>query len=263
MLTYQEKKNLEKVNFNNKKILTEKSSRFSKSQGIDFRQLREYVYGDDIRLVDWKSTARSQKMIVKEFCENINCVITILVDFTKSTKIGADYEKSEIIKKTAYAIAYSAIIKKIPITIGIFYEDKIAIFKIKTEADILKSFENAELQDLSLQDFIKQTKNNILIIISDFLDQRLLDLNSQNQILGLRCRDLKDLNLLNYFGTFADPEINSNYYLDLSGQNFKKLNNQIIDWWKSLEESWGQKGWPIRDLTNHELINKLVSILNK
>ena len=82
MLNYQEKKNLEKVNFNNKKILTEKSSRFSKSQGIDFRQLREYVYGDDIRLVDWKSTARSQKMIVKEFCENINCVITILVDFT-------------------------------------------------------------------------------------------------------------------------------------------------------------------------------------
>ncbi len=35
--------------------------------GYDFQGLREYVYGDPVKLVDWKSTARLRKLLVKEF----------------------------------------------------------------------------------------------------------------------------------------------------------------------------------------------------
>lgn len=36
-----------------------------KGQGIDFDEVREYQFGDDIRSIDWKTSAKLQKLIAK------------------------------------------------------------------------------------------------------------------------------------------------------------------------------------------------------
>jgi uncharacterized protein (DUF58 family) len=52
--------------------------------GTEFLELREYVPGDDFRLVDWKATARTGKLIVKVFEEEALPRVAVVVDASKS-----------------------------------------------------------------------------------------------------------------------------------------------------------------------------------
>ena len=49
-------------------------------QGREFERLREYRYGDDIRQLDWKATARQRQLITREFQVERNQNIVILLD---------------------------------------------------------------------------------------------------------------------------------------------------------------------------------------
>jgi uncharacterized protein (DUF58 family) len=48
--------------------------------GTEFLELREYVPGDDLRLVDWKATARTGRLIVKVFEEEALPRVAVIVD---------------------------------------------------------------------------------------------------------------------------------------------------------------------------------------
>ncbi|NNF16052.1 MAG: DUF58 domain-containing protein [Gammaproteobacteria bacterium] len=51
-----------------------------RGEGLDFHQLREYRVGDTFRQIDWKATARSQKLISKEFQEERDQHVIFLID---------------------------------------------------------------------------------------------------------------------------------------------------------------------------------------
>lgn len=51
-----------------------------RGEGLDFHQLREYRVGDTFRQIDWKATARSQKLISKEFQEERDQQVIFLID---------------------------------------------------------------------------------------------------------------------------------------------------------------------------------------
>lgn len=55
-----------------------------KGAGLDFDQLREYVMGDDIRMLDWKSSARSNKLMVKQYREERERTVIVVIDNTAS-----------------------------------------------------------------------------------------------------------------------------------------------------------------------------------
>ena len=48
-------------------------------QSVEFRQHREYTYGDDLRYVDWKVWAKQDRYYVKQFEEDTNLRGTLLV----------------------------------------------------------------------------------------------------------------------------------------------------------------------------------------
>jgi uncharacterized protein (DUF58 family) len=48
--------------------------------GTDFRQLAEYRLGDPVRHIDWKATARQQKTIVRQFQEDRDQSVWLLID---------------------------------------------------------------------------------------------------------------------------------------------------------------------------------------
>lgn len=54
-----------------------------RGQGLDFAAVRKYIAGDDIRNIDWKVTARTNKMHVKIFNEDRAREIYFLVDLGK------------------------------------------------------------------------------------------------------------------------------------------------------------------------------------
>ncbi len=49
-------------------------------QGREFERLREFRYGDEIRQIDWKATARQRQLISREFNVERNQNIVIMVD---------------------------------------------------------------------------------------------------------------------------------------------------------------------------------------
>ena len=51
-----------------------------RGEGVDFHQLREYRDGDSLRQVDWKATARTRKIISRDYQEERDQQIIFLVD---------------------------------------------------------------------------------------------------------------------------------------------------------------------------------------
>jgi len=49
-------------------------------EGSDFHQLREYRDGDSLKQIDWKATARTQKLITREYAQERDQQIVFLVD---------------------------------------------------------------------------------------------------------------------------------------------------------------------------------------
>jgi uncharacterized protein (DUF58 family) len=57
-------------------------------QSVEFRQHREYTYGDDPRYVDWKVWAKQDRYYVKQFEEDTNLRAALLVDVSGSMRYG-------------------------------------------------------------------------------------------------------------------------------------------------------------------------------
>ena len=72
-----------------------------KGQSVEFLQHRPYVRGDDLRRVDWKVWGRQDRLYVKEFEEESNLRLTLLVDGSASM----DYVPSATDRPTKYDVA--------------------------------------------------------------------------------------------------------------------------------------------------------------
>src|SRR6478735_1557125 len=55
---------------------------------VEFAQHRPYVSGDDIRHVDWKVFGRSDKVYLKQYQEETNLHLLLIVDASESMGFG-------------------------------------------------------------------------------------------------------------------------------------------------------------------------------
>src|SRR6185295_7997243 len=55
---------------------------------VEFVQHREYVPGDDVRHIDWKSYARTERYTVKQYEQETNFAGHILLDASRSMAYG-------------------------------------------------------------------------------------------------------------------------------------------------------------------------------
>lgn len=79
-----------------------------KGRSLNFEDLREYVPGDDIKDIDWKATARSKTVLVREFVAEKKHNVMFVMD-TNKRMLGysADLvEKKEIALYAAGTLAY-------------------------------------------------------------------------------------------------------------------------------------------------------------
>lgn len=81
-----------------------------KGRGLEFEDVREYQPGDDIRTIDWNVTARSQRLYVKNFREERELTVMLVVDISGSSRFSHTSRlKSEMIAEIAALLAFSAI----------------------------------------------------------------------------------------------------------------------------------------------------------
>jgi uncharacterized protein (DUF58 family) len=78
-------------------------------RGLEFSHVREYQHGDDVRLIDWKVTARRSEPYVRQFVEERDLLVVLIVDVSGSKRFGpGERSPSEVAAELASAIAFAA-----------------------------------------------------------------------------------------------------------------------------------------------------------
>ena len=73
---------------------------------VDFAEHRGYVPGDDIRRVDWRVYARTDKYYIKEFEADSNANFSVLLDVSKSMAFGTRITKLDYAKTLSACLTY-------------------------------------------------------------------------------------------------------------------------------------------------------------
>jgi uncharacterized protein (DUF58 family) len=82
-------------------------------QSIEFLQHRQYTPGDEIRHIDWKVFARQDRLHIKQYEEETNLRLTLLVDRSASMSYGnGESNKFDYSASIAASLAYLALRQK-------------------------------------------------------------------------------------------------------------------------------------------------------
>ena len=122
-----------------------------KGQSVEFLQPREYVRGDDLRRVDWKVWGRQDRLYIKEFEEETNLRLTLLVDGSASM----DY-RSGALSKYDYAATLAASLAWLALSHG----DAVgcAVFDEKIRASVPARTKRSHLS--SVVDVLETSRSN-------------------------------------------------------------------------------------------------------
>lgn len=209
-----------------------------KGKGMEFEDIRQYYAGDDVRNIDWNVTARHNKAFVKQFCEERELNMFLLIDMSHSNNFGT---KKELIAKVAATLALSA--NKNNDKVGtIFFTDKVEKFipSKNGRKHVLKIIENtlkfkpkSKKTNISqaLQYFNRtQKKRSIVFVISDFLDKgykkELKIISSRHDLVMIRVVDrAEELIPSGAIFTFQDIELGDTIVLDNLKNEYKLDNN--------------------------------------
>jgi len=154
-----------------------------KGQSVEFLQHREYVRGDDLRRVDWKVWGRQDRLYVKEFEEETNLRLALLVDGSASMdyRSGA-LSKYDYAATLAASLAWLALSHGDAVGCGVFDDRLRASVPPRTKrshltsvCEVLESPRNAGTGDfLRVLRTAAETlpKRGMVIIVSDLLGDR-------------------------------------------------------------------------------------------
>lgn len=97
--------------------------------GIDFAELREYRYGDDVRRINWNVTARAQKPYVNVFNEERELNVVVVFMLSGSIYFGSVRQKQEVMAEVLGLLSFAAIRNSDRVTTLFFDEGVERLFK--------------------------------------------------------------------------------------------------------------------------------------
>jgi uncharacterized protein (DUF58 family) len=78
-------------------------------RGLAFSHVRSYQVGDDVRAIDWKVTARRGAPFVRQFVEERDLLVVLVVDVSGSGRYGpGERSPSDVAAEIAAALAFAA-----------------------------------------------------------------------------------------------------------------------------------------------------------
>lgn len=108
---------------------------------VEFAEHREYVPGDDIRHIDWKVFGRSDRFYIKQFEEETNLRVQLVLDASESMTYGSGaMTKLDYARTLAASLAYLILGQQDAVGALVFDD------KIRAEAPISQS--RSHLQDM-------------------------------------------------------------------------------------------------------------------
>ncbi|MCB9493679.1 MAG: DUF58 domain-containing protein [Epsilonproteobacteria bacterium] len=211
-----------------------------KGSGLEFDQLREYQFGDDVRFIDWNSSAKMNKIMIKQFTEERDRTIILAIDLSTSSHFSSQQDlKKDLIAQVAATIAFVASNNKDKVG-AVFFSDHIEhwIAPARGNSHVGKIIENIfSLQPKSKQTNLQEAlrflirlkkRNAVVFMLSDFIDEldsykKLLNIvRYEYDFIAMRILDECEKALPNVGKLqVQDPETGGTYHIDTS---LKQLN---------------------------------------
>jgi uncharacterized protein (DUF58 family) len=79
-----------------------------KGSSVEFSDFRKYEAGDDFRHVDWNIYARLERLVLRQFVEEEDVRVEILLDSSRSMRFGDPMTKLDFARRAAAALAFMA-----------------------------------------------------------------------------------------------------------------------------------------------------------
>lgn len=226
-----------------------------KGRGMSFKEVREYYPGDDIRFIDWNTSARFGHPFSKVFEEERELNVMFLVDISASSLFGTiQQHKKDLITQMVSVLTFSAINNNDKAGV-IFFSDKIEKYippkKGKQHAlyivrELLSATAEGKGTDLSKAlRFFSNTmrQKSICFILSDFLDNNFNDAlrvaGNKHDVIGIKVYDKLEVELPAVgLMQIRDMETGQSKWIDSSDhhtrysyrQLFEEHEQQLKDW---------------------------------
>ena len=165
-----------------------------RGRGLEFEDARAYQYGDDVRAMDWKVTARTGEPHIKRYIEEREQVVYLLVDVSASMRHDNSEKKRETLTELCALITLAAIKNQDRVGLVLFsdqIEQIIMPSKGRRHAmriiDELMNFKptnkKTDLASMLERFRLLSRKYSIVFLISDFLtDPNTLELQALSNV---------------------------------------------------------------------------------
>ena len=212
--------------------------------GIEFSEVREYIPGDDVKRIDWNVSARHNSLYVKEFVEENELNIYLIVDLSASTNFGFTKSKLDLSFEVAVSLMFLALKNNDRLGLGIF-TNKLEKFipSRKGKRQLLrivkelieyepKNKETDILQSLSaLKNKLK--RKSVIYIISDFLsddyEKPLKFLKLHHEVILINISDIKEREIPNIgYAYIEDAETGEQILVNTSSETFQKQYSELM-----------------------------------
>ena len=226
-----------------------------KGRGMEFSEVREYQFGDDIRNIDWNVTARFGHPFIKIFEEERELTVMLLVDLSGSLIFGTvEKTKQQVAAELSAILAFSALKNNDKVGL-ILFTDKIEKFvpPRKGRSHVLRiirevlSFE-PEGKSTNLKaalEYMNSTikKRSIVFLLSDFMDsgyEKILRIiGKKHDLIGVVLNDKRESEIPGIgLVKLTDAETGEERWVDTSStkvQNrLKEVRKNMIQQRKSL-----------------------------
>jgi len=214
-----------------------------KGRGMEFAEVREYQFGDDIRNIDWNVTARFGHPFIKVFEEERELTVILMIDISGSLIFGTiDKTKQQIAAELSAILAFSAMKNNDKVGLLLF-TDKIEKFvpPRKGKKHVLRiirevlSFE-PEGKTTNIREALEHLnhaikKRSIVFLLSDFMDsgyEKILRVvGKKHDFIGIVMNDKRE-NEIPQMGLvkFTDAETGEERWIDT---NDSKIRKHITD----------------------------------
>ncbi len=210
-----------------------------KGRGMEFSEVREYQAGDDVRFIDWNVTARMGRPFVKQFSEEREMTVMLLVDASGSGRFGSSEQtKNDIAAEIAALIAFSAIRNNDKVGLIIF-TDRVEKFVapkkgrshvLRVIREILYFEPTGKKTDISSAvEYLMRitTRRTVSFLISDFIaegyEKKLRAANCRHDLIALRIADPRELKLPNVgLVELEDPETGERIMVNTRSDSLRK-----------------------------------------
>ncbi len=152
-----------------------------KGQSVEFADFRNYVPGDDLRLLDWNLYARLDKLIVKLFLEEEDLHFYLLLDASQSMEFGQP-SKLQYARQLAAALAFIGLVRSDRVrieTLGQTTQQRSPVLRGRSSVPrMLRQLEAIGLEGpVSLAQGVKNfclrnTGRGVVVLISDLMDKQ-------------------------------------------------------------------------------------------